>query len=196
MAFSFLVFAAILAQGPAPGPPVPEQPLHTIITAHDYPAEAIARREQGRVRYTLSINADGRVSGCTILQSSGSAALDAASCRLLRQRARFSPARDVAGRPEPATVEGGIQWRLPEASGMYAPVETAFQVWMYCALAQATELAPTTLSVRDVTRRAFAHCRDEESEAIRQAGTELAVVPIRNTISRAIEQQLSRARGR
>ena len=40
--------------------------------------------------------------------------LDTATCRIMRQRARFTPARDVNGNPASDEHLGEISWRLPE----------------------------------------------------------------------------------
>ena len=42
---------------------------------------------------------NGRAGGCTVVRSSGHAALDATTCRLIEKRFRFEPARDAQGRP-------------------------------------------------------------------------------------------------
>ena len=79
----------------------------------DYPAAALRNREQGRVAFALAIGADGRVHGCRITASSGSGALDSTTCRILRSRARYSPARDARGVPVPDADVGAIVWTLP-----------------------------------------------------------------------------------
>ncbi|HYD36402.1 MAG TPA: energy transducer TonB, partial [Allosphingosinicella sp.] len=56
----------------------------------------------------------GRVTDCTVTASSGSAALDSATCRLMKQRARFTPARDSDGHPTSDSVSNAIRWVLPE----------------------------------------------------------------------------------
>jgi protein TonB len=73
---------------------------------------ARAARKQGIVDFTLDVGADGRVTGCTINRSSGSAHLDSATCGLMRSRARFTPAHDARGVPVPDKVSGKIMWRL------------------------------------------------------------------------------------
>ena len=90
-----------------------EADLVRLFSADDYPQAAIRREEQGTVAYKLAIDARGRVSNCTIVKSSGSTALDKASCGILRRRARFDPARDAIGRPVTDTYEGRIRWELP-----------------------------------------------------------------------------------
>lgn len=87
--------------------------LASLVTADDYPAEAARAGEQGTTGFRLTVGPDGLVTDCTIVQSSGSAALDAASCRLMRGRARFDPAKDKAGVPTSDVVTARIAWRLP-----------------------------------------------------------------------------------
>jgi protein TonB len=48
-----------------------------------------------------------------VMQSSGSAALDSASCRILRSRARFTPARAGDGHPTAGEVVHTRIWTLP-----------------------------------------------------------------------------------
>jgi protein TonB len=107
----------------APAPPVPlprttrlpqpRTPVQSLITFDDYPASALRNGEQGRVGFTLGVSADGRAEQCVITRSSGSAALDSSTCRLLRARARFTPALDSNGNPAPALAHGEVEWRLP-----------------------------------------------------------------------------------
>ncbi|HEX8512735.1 MAG TPA: TonB family protein, partial [Allosphingosinicella sp.] len=73
--------------------------LATLFSAADYPEAAWQAGEEGRVGFLLLIGAAGRVESCSITSSSGSATLDAATCPLLVERARFEPARDHRGRP-------------------------------------------------------------------------------------------------
>ena len=106
------------AQPAAPGPPVvpahPRSDLASLIGPEDYPASALRFGEEGSLRVALDVGVDGRVSGCTILRSSGSSALDGATCRILRSRARFTPARDSTGSPAPSRFEQEIAWTLPD----------------------------------------------------------------------------------
>jgi protein TonB len=87
--------------------------LRQLFSGDDYPAEAQARGEEGSVRAELEIDTSGRVAKCNILQSSGHALLDEATCRILQRRARFTPARDVDGKAVPDRVTTpSIVWRL------------------------------------------------------------------------------------
>jgi len=95
--------------------------LATYIASGDYPMEALRRRQQGRVEFELIIGADGRPADCRILTSSGSAALDEATCRIMRERPRFAPARDPAGQPTTDVVRSAVRWVLPGRPPIPAP---------------------------------------------------------------------------
>ncbi len=98
-------------------PPRARTPLQDLLSVNDYPMSALARREDGRVEFRLDVGANGRVTGCTITRSSGSSALDSTTCRILRSRARYIPARDSNGMPAGYPVEDGVDWRLPAGDG-------------------------------------------------------------------------------
>jgi protein TonB len=87
--------------------------LASLFSDQDYPAAALAAREQGEVAFALDIGANGRVTDCTVTRSSGSSALDDTTCRLITSRARFTPALDATGATVPDHLAGKIIWRLP-----------------------------------------------------------------------------------
>lgn len=108
-----------------PAPPAPPAPrvsqaarakgnLPGLFSTDDYPQSAIRNEEQGTTAVRLSIGPDGRVSDCSITSSSGSSALDSATCNILKRRARFTPAKDQAGNPISDTFPQRIRWELPE----------------------------------------------------------------------------------
>ena len=115
----------ILAAPPPPPlhPPVPRPPgappqrhranLSSYVTRDDYPAAALRGNEEGVTGVRLTVGADGRVSDCSVTASSGSSALDQATCRILRSRARYAPALDAAGQPASGTDNARIRWTLP-----------------------------------------------------------------------------------
>jgi protein TonB len=114
----FLLLIAQSAAAPvAPPPAAPPTDWPYRPGEDDYPAAALRNDEQGKTSYRIEIGPDGRVSRCTITGSSGSATLDAATCRLLRTRTRFVPAQDSEGHPVPDTRDGDITWRLPLPEG-------------------------------------------------------------------------------
>ena len=82
-------------------------------TPDDYPAADLRREHEGTARFSLAIGTDGRVSGCTILASSGWPGLDAATCNLISKRARFNPATNEDGQPMIGSYTGSIRWVIP-----------------------------------------------------------------------------------
>lgn len=89
--------------------------LASLFFDQDYPAAALAAREQGMVGFSLEIGPNGRVAACAVTRSSGSSELDSATCRLIQSRARFTPALDAGGATVPDKVRGMINWTLPPA---------------------------------------------------------------------------------
>ncbi|HEV2818432.1 MAG TPA: energy transducer TonB [Allosphingosinicella sp.] len=109
-----IVLAAALASLPASAAAQAPANLASYVSNDDYPAAAILAGEQGTVGFSLYVGADGGVVDCTVTASSGSEALDETTCRIMRDRARFRPARDAAGRPTTDIVTGRIRWVLPD----------------------------------------------------------------------------------
>ncbi|NYT40364.1 energy transducer TonB [Sphingomonas sp. R-74633] len=102
------------------GKPVvrPVQHGTAYISMDDYPAAAIRANEQGSTSVRLTISAHGFPSDCAVIQSSGSASLDKATCLLIQRRTHFSPARDATGQPTEGSVDMGFDWVMPELHGM------------------------------------------------------------------------------
>jgi len=115
----FAPVALLLALQPPSAPP-PATPARTadggnlarLVTADDYPRPALRNEEQGTVAVRLEIDASGRVSGCTVTQSSGSPSLDTRTCEVLTERAHFIPARDSKGRGVADSYAQRITWRI------------------------------------------------------------------------------------
>jgi TonB family protein len=80
------------------------------ISEDDYPFDGQAERHRGTVTYSLQVNSDGRVAGCSVSHRSGYANLDRATCRLVVRRGRFSPALDATGRPIASAYSGHVAW--------------------------------------------------------------------------------------
>jgi protein TonB len=94
-------------------PPQPLREPAAYVHELDYPAAALQAKQSGTVRYTLEIGPNGRVTGCTITRSSGFSWLDATTCRLMRARARFTPAVDSNGNSATARIAQHFTWKLP-----------------------------------------------------------------------------------
>lgn len=104
----FFAACCILACAPAAA-----QPPRTInISPHDYPGDVEPGERSLRVQVRYALGPDGRFAVCEVTRSSGRPSLDAASCRLLRERARFRPERrSMRGRLE-------ITWLGEAARGL------------------------------------------------------------------------------
>jgi TonB family protein len=86
--------------------------LSGVFKSDDYPWLAVARRLQGTTTFVLLINEQGRVADCSVVESSGAAALDAQSCAVAKDRARFEPAIGLDGKPAKEGFVQRITWRL------------------------------------------------------------------------------------
>src|SRR4051794_4548647 len=89
--------------------------LRPLITADDYPREALRNHWQGDVAVDVTISPKGRVTACKVAKSSGHQVLDDATCKAVTERAHFKPATDKAGSAvETHLTLGPIRWSLPE----------------------------------------------------------------------------------
>ncbi|MDP4574640.1 energy transducer TonB [Qipengyuania sp. G39] len=105
---------------PAPTPsfePVPARPKNDPgrwLSNNDYRSSWARRELTGVARFRLEIAANGRVSNCTVIGSTGHSELDSATCSLVSKRARFEPARGGNGEPVAGSYTGSVLWQLPE----------------------------------------------------------------------------------
>lgn len=111
------------SQGSPPEPGVSASPrvtrpppaeLADLFSADDYPASAIRNEQEGTVAVRLDVDTRGRVTRCSVEQSSGHTALDRTTCMILRRRARFSPATGADGQPTPSQFSTRVRWVLPQ----------------------------------------------------------------------------------
>jgi TonB family protein len=101
-------------------PPPPQRQranLNTYFSTDDYPAVSLVYHHEGTTAFALTVGVDGRVTDCRIIRSSGAVPLDEATCRILRSRARYNPARAADGTPVEGSDSGRVTWRLPEDWG-------------------------------------------------------------------------------
>lgn len=84
------------------------------ITSDDYPPVALREDVQGTSLVTLRVAIDGSVDDCRLLLTSGSDQLDETTCRLLRKRGRFTPARDRQGNPVVSHIMQPVRWVLSD----------------------------------------------------------------------------------
>jgi TonB family protein len=125
------------AQHPAvqhPAPAAPARPQATPagnpgdwFPADAYPPEAKAAGLQGRTAFAIDVDAQGRVTGCNIVTSSGSPLLDSTTCNLLVINGRFNPAHDAGGRAVPGVWTSAMVWQLTAPSALTVPDDIADQ---------------------------------------------------------------------
>jgi periplasmic protein TonB len=107
-----------------PAPPAPPKPvisqaarakanLPSLFSTDDYPPSALRNEEQGTTSVRITVGTDGRVADCSVSSSSGSSTLDAATCSIIKRRARYTPAKDQSGNPITGTDSARIRWVLP-----------------------------------------------------------------------------------
>lgn len=172
VALSLATVAPLAAAAPSASQAVPRAPLHTYLTNADYPSEAIRNGEQGTVEFRLTVDLNGRVSDCAIQASSGSAVLDATSCRIMTERARFNPARDENGKPVSGPFESRVSWRLPEDTAdpvdLPPAVGAAMQIWSACTHGEAAKLVLSVVPAPEVATRSLAACARFEALALRE----------------------------
>lgn len=92
------------------------------VTNDDYPVSAMREEREGTTGFKLTIGTDGLPSGCEIIAPSGHADLDAATCRLVMERARFTPGRSARGEATGGTYSNRIRWQIPEGDGFAVEV--------------------------------------------------------------------------
>ena len=105
---------------PSPGPtfsPVSAKPRNNPggwLSDRDYRPSWARRELTGTASFRLEIAANGKVTGCRIIGSTGHSQLDEATCKLLPRRAKFEPARGSNGEPVAGHYTGSVLWKLPE----------------------------------------------------------------------------------
>ena len=111
-----MIWIWIAAAAVPPGGAQPPRLLNAehLMTADDYPTAALQAGDYGVVSIHLQVTAEGRVGGCAVTETSGSAPLDQATCSLALRRARFEPARDAAGRAIPGDYRTAMTFGINE----------------------------------------------------------------------------------
>ena len=92
----------------------PSGDLTGIFSGDDYPGIAVVKDQMGSVAFVLLIDEQGKVADCTVTETSGVASLDAQSCAIVKERARFKPAVGLDGKPSKSSYFQRINWRLSD----------------------------------------------------------------------------------
>ena len=85
------------------------------------PAASAAPPGRYRLEARLQLGPDGTIAGCRLQLPSGIKPLDATACLQLMARGRFSPARDIKGKPQPAVEFYRLEWTMKPAAPATAP---------------------------------------------------------------------------
>jgi protein TonB len=75
----------------------------------DYP-RSVPDGVGGTVSIRFIVGVQGRVTECAVTRSSGNADLDEVTCRLIKERLRYRPTLNAAGKPIPDVVIGTHRW--------------------------------------------------------------------------------------
>ncbi len=97
-----------------PTGPLPSNDPGAWILTEDYPIEELWAGVKGQTTFKLAIDASGKVAGCEIVESSGSATLDATTCTLVTQRAQFTPAKNAKDVSVAGTYTNRVNWTIRE----------------------------------------------------------------------------------
>ncbi len=124
---ALLLAAAAAAASPAPdrySAPVAKYSDSWIEPYFDWPEGAVQQGTYTAVSFELTVNPYGGIVGCKVTNVVGREGMGELTCRLLRVRARFDPARDPSGRRLHgvyrntmvwwAQEDGQTGWRPPE----------------------------------------------------------------------------------
>lgn len=85
--------------------------LRGLFSSDDYPWDALMAGKGGSVKIGLLVDERGNVADCSVLETSGVAMLDAQSCSIVRERARFTPAVGNDGKPAKDAFVQRIVWQ-------------------------------------------------------------------------------------
>ncbi|MFL9841327.1 TonB family protein [Sphingomonas sp. ST-64] len=86
--------------------------IERVATGNDYPTQARKEYRGGLTAVSLLIDDAGAIKDCSIEQSSGVATIDAQTCILLTERAKFRPARDASGAAIRSSKTLRFRWEL------------------------------------------------------------------------------------
>jgi TonB family protein len=91
--------------------PEPLKPEVQYVGPEDYPDEALRAGESGQNSARYWIDVQGRVSNCTIVETSKSRSLDSTLCRVVK-RIRYRPALEKSGKPMESIGYLRLRWSL------------------------------------------------------------------------------------
>lgn len=90
----------------------PSASLAQLFSGEDYPGIAALKGQAGSVSLVILVDEKGKVADCTVIETSGVAALDAQSCSVISVGAKYKPAIGLDGKSAKSAVFQTINWRL------------------------------------------------------------------------------------
>jgi len=87
-------------------------PVNRLFSSGDYPAQAIRERDSGTTSVVVLVDEKGAVADCMIDETSGIATLDAMTCIVIRERAKFQPAIGADGKPVRGAFTQRVRWEM------------------------------------------------------------------------------------
>jgi hypothetical protein len=100
------------ATGDHPRPASSVRSLASYVSDQDYPTQPLSENQGGTTAFMLMVGETGVLEDCMVEETSGIAAIDAVSCGILLQRAKFKPATDASGKPIRSVLSSRITWRI------------------------------------------------------------------------------------
>lgn len=91
---------------------LPVSNVHGLFRSDDYPMDLLERGVQGSVGFLMIVDAAGALQECRVIETSGTPALDEATCAVIRRRGRFQPAQDHQGKPMAALTYQRVNWQI------------------------------------------------------------------------------------
>ena len=111
------VLLVILATATAPTPaPAAVASSNREFMESNYPRPSLELGQQGPVGFEVTVERDGFMSKCAIVDSSGFAELDRGTCEFLARYGKMRPGVDANGKALRSVIAGRINWRLPAGS--------------------------------------------------------------------------------
>lgn len=107
-----MILIALAAQLSAPVP----TNLERWFSHNDVPIGELEFDKPKIVPFRAVVAPNGKLQDCQILFSSGSAAVDRLTCKLVKQRARFKPAIGLDGKPAYGAYRSAATWVITEGS--------------------------------------------------------------------------------
>jgi hypothetical protein len=115
----FVLAAAAAALAPPTGhytAPLAKYADSWIAPYFDWPEGAVQAGTYTAVSFELTVNPYGGISDCKVIKVVGNGGMGDLTCKLLRARARFDPARDQSGARLYGIYRNSIVWWLPTDS--------------------------------------------------------------------------------